>query len=173
MRFFCIIVTFLLLFSCGDDGKKKKMTKKEVKETKEKLQNINNYLVKKESDEIDAYVLQRKWSMTTTGTGLRYEIYEKGNGELASIGKQAKVNYKIYLLDGTVCYTSDEDGAREFKIGEDYVETGIHYGVQLMHVGDKARFILPSHLAHGLLGDYNKIPPKSSIVYDIELLSIR
>ena len=170
MRFFLFMISAVLLFSsCGDDNKKKKFTKKEQKLVKEKLVDVNNFLVKKESDEIDAYVLNRKWKMTTSGTGLRYEIYEKGKGELTSLGKFAKVNYKIYLLDGTVCYDSKQDGYKEFKIGEDYVETGIHEGVQLMHVGDKARFILPSHLAHGLLGDMNKIPPQTPIVYDIQI----
>ena len=41
-----------------------------------------------------------------------------------------------------------------------------------MHVGDKMRFILPSHLAHGLTGDQTKIPPFSSVMYEIELLEI-
>jgi FKBP-type peptidyl-prolyl cis-trans isomerase len=41
-----------------------------------------------------------------------------------------------------------------------------------MHVGDKMRFILPSHLAHGLTGDQSKIPPLSSVVYEIELLEL-
>jgi FKBP-type peptidyl-prolyl cis-trans isomerase len=41
-----------------------------------------------------------------------------------------------------------------------------------MHVGDKARLILPPHLAHGLLGDENRIPARSIIVYEIELLDI-
>ena len=173
MRIFIFIFSALFLFSCGDDNKKKKLSKKEIKVVKQKLEDVNNFLEKKASDEIDAYILKHEWKMTTTGTGLRYEIYEIGKGELASMGKFAKVNYKIYLLDGTVCYDSKQDGYKEFKVGEDYVETGIHEGVQLMHVGDKARFILPSHLAHGLMGDYNKIPPMSSIVYDIELLKIR
>jgi FKBP-type peptidyl-prolyl cis-trans isomerase len=49
----------------------------------------------------------------------------------------------------------------------------LHEGIQLLHVGDKAIFILPSHLAHGLLGDEDKIPPHSAVIYDIELLGIR
>jgi FKBP-type peptidyl-prolyl cis-trans isomerase len=42
-----------------------------------------------------------------------------------------------------------------------------------MHVGDKAKFILPSHLAHGIMGDNDKIPPLTPVVYNIELLSIQ
>jgi FKBP-type peptidyl-prolyl cis-trans isomerase len=128
--------------------------------------------VKQESDEIDRYVEHKKWTMTTTGTGLRYMITKKGNGELAKPLQRAKVNYKISLLDGTVCYTSDSTGAKEFKIAQDNVESGLHEGIQYMHVGDKATFILPSHLAHGLVGDASKIPSHASVVYELELLSL-
>ncbi|MEW6467612.1 MAG: FKBP-type peptidyl-prolyl cis-trans isomerase [Bacteroidota bacterium] len=169
----CILALSGLLICCGEEREKPRLSKKEAKQARKKLEDVNNYLQKKESDEIDAYVLQRKWQMTTTGTGLRYEIYEKGDGEKAKSGMIARVSYEISLLDGTVCYSSRTDGYKEFKIGEDYVETGIHEGVQLMRVGDKARFIIPSYLAHGLMGDYNKIPPRSVIIYDIELLSLR
>ena len=52
--------------------------------------------------------------MTTTGTGLRYMITHKGKGEAAVVEKYAKVNYKISLLDGTLCYSSDSTGAKGF-----------------------------------------------------------
>jgi FKBP-type peptidyl-prolyl cis-trans isomerase len=52
------------------------------------------------------------------------------------------------------------------------VESGLHEGVQMMHVGDKMRFILPSFRAHGLTGDNSKIPPLTSVVYEIELLGL-
>jgi FKBP-type peptidyl-prolyl cis-trans isomerase len=42
----------------------------------------------------------------------------------------------------------------------------------MLREGDKARFILPPHIAHGLLGDENRIPPRSVIVYEVELLNI-
>jgi FKBP-type peptidyl-prolyl cis-trans isomerase len=52
------------------------------------------------------------------------------------------------------------------------VESGLEEGILLLREGDKAKFILPPHLAHGLLGDDNKIPARSIIVYDLELLSL-
>ena len=55
----------------------------------------------------------------------------------------------------------------------DNVETGLHEGIKYMKVGEKAKMILPSHLAHGLIGDSKKIPPRSTIVYDIELLDLK
>ncbi len=147
-----------MFYSCGDGHKK--TTKKT---------NIQS----KEFHEIDQYVAHRGWKMITTGTGLRYMITQKGNGEAAVLEKQAKVNYKITLLDGKLCYSSDSSGPKVFVIGKDNVETGLHEGIQLLHVGDKAMFILPSHLAHGLMGDDAKIPPRSTVIYDIELIAIR
>ncbi|MCE9538663.1 MAG: FKBP-type peptidyl-prolyl cis-trans isomerase, partial [Bacteroidetes bacterium] len=160
--------------SCSDGHKKTtRNTNLQSKDFQDKLIVANKMYVRQESDEINNYVKHKGWKMTTTGTGLRYMITNKGNGAAAEVGKYAKVNYKISLLDGTLCYSSDSTGAKVFLIGRDNVETGLHEGIQLLHVGDKAMFILPSHLAHGLMGDDSKIPPKASVIYDIELLSVR
>ena len=171
---FTILFVVLALHSCGDGHTKTtKKTNIQSKEFQDKLIEANKMYVKRENDEIDQYVAHRGWQMTTTGTGLRYMITKKGTGELAVLEKQAKVNYKITLLDGTLCYSSDSTGAKVFVIGKDNVESGLHEGIQLLHVGDKAIFILPSHLAHGLIGDESKIPPHSTVIYEIELIAIR
>jgi len=143
------------------------------KDFQDKLVNANQMYVKRESDEIDQYVAHRGWPMTTTGTGLRYMIVSNGKGPLALPDQRAKVNYKISLLDGTVCYSSDSTGAKEFLINQDDVESGLHEGIQHMRVGDKAILILPSYLAHGLIGDQSKIPPHASVMYELELLALR
>ena len=168
-----ILLVALGISSCSDGHKKTtKKTNIQSKEFQDKLIEANKMYVKRESDEIDQYVAYHGWHMITTGTGLRYMITKKGTGEAAVPEKQAKVNYKISLLDGTLCYSSDLTGPKIFVVGKDNVESGLHEGIQLLHVGDKAIFILPSHLAHGLLGDENKIPPHSTVIYDIELLAI-
>jgi FKBP-type peptidyl-prolyl cis-trans isomerase len=77
------------------------------------------------------------------------------------------------LLDGTLCYSSDSLGEKTFLVEQDNVESGLHEGIQKLREGDKALFILPSHIAHGLLGDDSKIPSHSSVIYEIELLSVR
>lgn len=162
-----------LLLACGDSQKKSAQNINiQSKEFQDKLIDANKMYVKQESDEIDQYVRHRAWNMTTTGTGLRYMIIKQGDGEKAITDKFALVNYKVSLLDGTVCYSSDSTGARDFLVGQDNVESGLHEAIQLMNVGSKAVFILPSHLAHGLIGDENKIPPKSSVIYEIELLAV-
>jgi FKBP-type peptidyl-prolyl cis-trans isomerase len=176
----CFAVLAVLAQSCGSSQNKstqKQHTDIQSKEFQDKLVEANKMSVKRESDEIDQYVKHKGWDMITTGTGLRYMITKKGTGELAvkdsAFKKYATIKFKISLLDGTLCYSSDSTGLREFLIGEDDIETGIHEGIQYMHSGDRATFILPSHLAYGLMGDQRRIPPRASVLYDIELINIR
>ena len=174
MRYFLVILGFVLglVESCSNKNSSSKNTPTQ-RQLQEPLINANKIYVKQESDEIDQYVRNHNYNVTTTGTGLRYMIYKKGEGKQAVTGKFAKVSYKISLLNGTECYSSDKKGTKDFLIDQDNVESGLHEGIKYLHVGDKAIFILPSHLAHGFIGDEDKIPPRSSVVYDIELLSLR
>ena len=111
--------------------------------------------------------------MEKTGTGLRYMIYEHGNGTKADNGKTAELKYSLRLLSGENIYTSDERGLKEFEIGKGGVESGLEEGILFLKKGDHVKFIIPSHLAFGLLGDGDKIPAKATLVYDIELINIK
>lgn len=145
----------------------------DARKLKEPLIDANKIRIEMESDQIDGYVNRRKWDVTRTGTGLRYFIYKSGIGDSAKEGLVARVNYEISLLDGTICYSTKESGSQDFLIGMDDVESGLHEGITYMREGDKAKLILPSHLAHGLIGDQDKIPAKATIIYDIELVELK
>ncbi|MEM9023744.1 MAG: FKBP-type peptidyl-prolyl cis-trans isomerase [Bacteroidota bacterium] len=134
---------------------------------------VNKRMVAEESERIDAYVKRRGWEMTRTGTGLRYLIYEQGTGETARKGQVARVDFEVSLLSGRVCYDTKASGPKEFLIGMDDVESGVHEGIQYMRVGDRAKMILPSHLAHGLVCDLDKITLRSTIIYDIQLIALQ
>jgi len=139
---------------------------------KESLIQANKQLTLSESDEIELFIRRSGLNMDRTGTGLRYLITHHGSGEQAKTGMTATVRFTLSLLSGKVCYSSDSTGTEQFRIDHDEVESGLHEGVKLMRVGDRAKFILPSHLAHGLVGDKDCIPPRSPVVYDIELLKL-
>ncbi|HET6993007.1 MAG TPA: FKBP-type peptidyl-prolyl cis-trans isomerase [Bacteroidia bacterium] len=166
------ILPVVLVASCGNEPEKTKKEQYTTQQVKDLSVQMNVWDEKKENDEINQYLKQHNWEMQETASGLRYMLLKKGNGPLAQNGQKAKVAYKIYLLDGSLIYSADRDSAKEFLIGKDYVESGLHEGIQLMHVGDKMRFVLPSHLAHGLTGDQSKIPPLSSVMYEIELVGV-
>jgi FKBP-type peptidyl-prolyl cis-trans isomerase len=163
-----ILITFI---TCKNE-ETKKLSDKEIREQKEIMVRVNKYLVKKDVELIESYIKRRGWEMEVTESGLFYQIYEHGDGEAAIPGKYATINYIVSLLDGTVCYHSDDSGPKKFLVGRSNEESGLEQGVLMMHVGDKARFIMPPHLAHGLLGDEDRIPSRSIIVYEVELLEI-
>ena len=163
------IVLFLLILSCRQ---RPDVTRGNDSVSRENLIRANKILVKQDAEKIEAYVKRRNWEMKETETGLWYMIYEKGNGARAKEGDIATIDYKISLLDGTECYSSAISGPKEFKIGQGGVESGLEEGILLLHVGDKARFIMPPHLAHGLLGDNNKIPARSIILYEVNLTKL-
>lgn len=141
-------------------------------EEKESLVKVNKFLVEKDIDLIESYVKRRGWEMEVTNSGLWYMIYEEGSGPEAAEGKIITMDYRISLLDGRLCYDSKESGPRQFLIGKGGVESGLEEGVLLLRKGDKARLIMPPHLAHGLLGDEENIPARSIIIYDLEVLDI-
>ena len=169
---YCIFLLIILipLFSCK--YKKREYVDNEGVDLEEPLIRANKYLVKKDKETIESYYKRRNWDMKMTRTGLYYMIYETGNGIKAKAGKVSTIRYTVSLLDGTLCYSSDSLGLKKFKIGAAGIEPGLNEGILLLGEGDKARFIMAPYLAFGLLGDLERIPPRSIILYDIELIEI-
>jgi FKBP-type peptidyl-prolyl cis-trans isomerase len=141
-------------------------------EEKDMMMRVNKFLVQKDNELINSYATRRGWEMELTESGLFYEIYKQTNGDKVKEGMKISLAYTLSLLDGTLCYSSDKDGQKEFLLGKSHEVSGLEQGLELMREGEKARLILPPHLAYGLLGDENRIPARSIIVYEIELLKV-
>ena len=168
-----LFIVLFALSSCQIEEAKKPKQKLSNKVIKDKLVKTNQYLVKAEEQNIKDFIARHQYRMKETGSGLFYEVYEKGRGIKAEKGKVAILNYSIGLLNGKTIYRSEEEGVKEFLIGKGGVESGLEEGILLLHIGDHARIIIPSHLAFGLLGDLNKIPEKATIIYDLELVNLK
>jgi peptidyl-prolyl cis-trans isomerase A (cyclophilin A) len=109
-----------------------------------------------------------------TKSGLRYQILQKGTGKQATKGANVSVHYKGQLLDGTVFDSSyKRKEPIDFAIGVGQVIAGWDEGIQLLKVGDKARFVIPSHLAYGESGAGGAIPPNATLIFDVELMSVK
>ncbi|MCG5643341.1 MAG: peptidylprolyl isomerase [Flavobacteriaceae bacterium] len=109
-----------------------------------------------------------------TPSGLRYQIVQKGNGAKAQKGQQVSVHYQGALADGTVFDSSyKRKEPIEFQLGIGQVISGWDEGLQLLHVGDKARFVIPSDLAYGSAGAGGVIPPDAILVFDVELVGAK
>jgi FKBP-type peptidyl-prolyl cis-trans isomerase FkpA len=168
-----LLFTFSILFVGCNQNKPKQEPVFHKDNYAEPLIKVNKKLIEKESKDIDNWLRRHQIDAESTGTGLRFAIIKKGTGNQARLGQYATINYRLSLLDGTLCYDSKKTGPETFLIGQDHVESGLHEGIQKMHVGDKSLIIMPPHLAHGLLGDDKKIPPLSCIIYEVELLQIK
>lgn len=166
---FFFLASVFVISACSSRNRKLQQRPQNYKEN---LVKANKGLVDLDKEKIESYVKRRNWDMKVSETGLWYNVFESKGGEKASLNKIAHLKYQVNLLDGTVCYTSDSLGLMQFKIGKGGVESGLEEAILMMGVGDKARFVMPPHLAHGLLGDSDKIPPRSIIVYQAELIKL-
>ena len=109
-----------------------------------------------------------------TESGLRYKILQKGEGKKATKGSMVSVHYKGQLLDGTVFDSSYKRRQPiDFNLGTGQVISGWDEGIQLLQVGDKARFVIPSNLAYGQRGAGGVIPPNATLIFDVELMNVK
>lgn len=164
----------LLSFIVSCSAEQQEAPPVDYKDIREDLIKQNKVWHNEEIMDIDDYVQRHGWKVTTTGSGLKYVIYKKADTLMPrpQSGQIAVINYSISLLDDSICYAS-EGAPDEFMIGMDNVESGLHEGITYLRKGEKAKIILSSNLAFGLVGDMDKIPPQSPLIYDIELVDIR
>ncbi|MFZ4797780.1 MAG: FKBP-type peptidyl-prolyl cis-trans isomerase [Bacteroidia bacterium] len=107
-------------------------------------------------------------------SGLRFLKVESGTGVKAQQGKYVSVHYTGYLMDGKKFDSSVERGEPiEFQLGKGMVIKGWEEGIELMHVGDKMRFIIPSELAYGEKGAPGAIPANATLIFDCELVDVQ
>jgi FKBP-type peptidyl-prolyl cis-trans isomerase FkpA len=171
IRIASVLIILLLTSSCKERNQRT-VTDADMARAQQQLINENRKQHNDEMKNIKSFIADAKWPMQETGTGLHYWIYEPAQGAQAQKDQHVLITYKISLLDGTLCYEATPAEPKDVFIGHDNVETGLHEALQLMHEGEKAKFIFPSHLAFGFTGDSGKIPQNASVIYDIHLLKI-
>ncbi|MDD4991558.1 MAG: FKBP-type peptidyl-prolyl cis-trans isomerase [Paludibacter sp.] len=112
----------------------------------------------------------KKAGVTTTASGLQYEVITKGNGPIPTAESKVKVNYHGTLIDGTVF-----DSSVQRKSPVVFPVTGVIPGwteaLKLMPVGSKWKLYVPQQLAYGSQ-DRGAIKPFSMLIFEVELLSI-
>jgi peptidylprolyl isomerase len=115
--------------------------------------------------------------VATPGGGsarLLYKDLKVGDGSIAENGKVAMVQYTGWLTDGTKFDSSFDHGQPlQFRIGEGRVIQGWEKGVLGMRVGGTRRLVIPSDLAYGDRGYPPVIPPKATLVFEIELVGLQ
>lgn len=135
------------------------------------------------------YLADMKATATETASGLRYKILQKGSDKKPAEGTNVYIHYAGYLEDGSLFDSSYEvvnkeygkfDANRAAQNGyqpfpfpygkKDGLIPGFLEGLNLMNLGDKAVFYIPSKLGYGERGAGNVIPPNSNIIFELEML---
>ncbi len=113
----------------------------------------------------------KKDSVHVTESGLQYKILKEGTGDSPQENSAVKVHYHGTLIDGTVFDSSIERGEpAEFNAGG--VIPGWTEALQMMKEGSKWKIFIPSDLAYGDRKIGNRIPPGSTLIFEVELLEI-
>ncbi len=112
----------------------------------------------------------KKAGVTTTASGLQYEVLKAGTGIKPTAASVVKVHYHGTLIDGTV-FDSSVERKEPATFGVSEVIKGWTEALQLMPVGSKWRLYIPQELAYGP-AEQGTIKPFSTLIFDVELISI-
>ena len=157
----------------------------ERKLTDDEMQKIINVYQKKEKEEqitksTNSKVDGEKFlaenrnndGVIVLASGLQYKIIKNGEGKKPLIDSRVIVHYRGTLIDGTEFDSSYARG-EPIELGLNQVIKGWQETLQLMSVGSKWQVFVPSELAYGESGAGRAIGPNSTLIFDIELLSIK
>lgn len=113
----------------------------------------------------------KKKGVTTTASGLQYEVIKAGDGPKPAATDKVNVHYHGTLIDGKVFDSSVERGM-PITFGVQEVIKGWTEALQLMPVGSKWKIFIPSQLAYGEQGAGGDIGPNEALIFEVELLGI-
>ncbi|MHA2219874.1 MAG: FKBP-type peptidyl-prolyl cis-trans isomerase, partial [Candidatus Hodarchaeales archaeon] len=144
---------------------KKEMSQKQIAQMKE--------LSEKNKKEGEEYLAEnkKKEDIVITQSGLQYKVLKKGTGKIPKSTDTVTVNYRGTLIDGTEFDSSYRRGQpASFKVNG--VIRGWTEALQLMKEGAKWQLYIPSNLAYGERGAGRNIGPNSTLIFEVELISI-
>jgi len=157
---------------------KPQMTTDQVKETmvafEKDMQQKQADAAKKNEGDSEKFLAanKSKEGVKTTASGLQYKVIKEGNGAQPKSSDTVTVNYRGTLVDGTEFDSSYKRGQpATFPLGG--VIKGWTEGLQLMKVGSKYQFFVPSALAYGEHSPSPQIPPGSALIFEVELMDVK
>ncbi len=137
------------------------MEEENVAETARNLEEGAAYLAENEARD----------GVTTTASGLQYEVLREGDGARLAPTDRARIHYRGTLIDGTEFDSSHaRDEPATFGVSD--VIPGFSEGLQLMSVGSHYRFVIPSDIGYGPRGAAPDIGPNATLIFEVELLDI-
>jgi FKBP-type peptidyl-prolyl cis-trans isomerase len=126
---------------------------------------------KAEKEKMDKVLNETYGRAQVTPSGLRYIMEKEGAGENPKATDVVTVHYTGYLLNGSK-FDSSVDRGQPATFGLNQVIPGWTEGLQLLKPGGKIKLIIPSNLGYGDAGYPPVIPPKSWLIFDVELIKV-
>jgi FKBP-type peptidyl-prolyl cis-trans isomerase len=136
---------------------------------KKELEGALKRSAKKEHQQIDSFLKRHNISAEKTGSGVRYAIYKKGEGRAIKTGDVIEASYLITNIRGDTIYEVPDSIPVKFQVEKSEKESGLHEAIKYLSVTSKAIIVIPSYRAHGISGDDNKIPPLTTVIYNIKI----
>lgn len=154
----------------GEDAEKFVCTKQAFSDLVEKVEEEANKKEAEEQKKIDREIDNRYPGAIKTPSGLKYVVLKEGSGDKSpKYGQNVTVHYQGTFLNGKIFDSSVLRGEpATFKIGQ--VIEGWNEALQTMKKGEKRTLIIPYQLGYGIHGYPGVIPPKSTLIFDVELL---
>lgn len=162
-------------------GNEAMMTRSEMRQTMAELGKRVADLKKKKREQVGQFQQNQKQfliqnakkpGVTQTDSGLQYRIIEASNGQKPKLNDKVMVHYRGKLIDGTEFDSSHKrNKPATFKVNQ--VIKGWTEALQLMPRGSHWQLVIPAELAYGSRGAGTSIPPNSTLIFDVELISIQ
>jgi FKBP-type peptidyl-prolyl cis-trans isomerase FklB len=162
-------------------GKEPRMSQEEIRATvanlRQRVAAVQQKALKEQADknykEGEDFLIDnaRKEGVKSLPSGLQYKILRPGSGRAPKAADTVTVHYRGTLIDGTEFDSSIARGQPQtFKV--DGVIPGWTEALQLMKEGDKWQIFIPANLAYGEKGAPPRIPPNSTLIFEVELISV-
>ena len=154
---------------------------------KKKLALLENVKLGKKKN----FEIQKSMALSTS-TGLQYLKTYKSNGQKVDPNKTVMTHYAVYFENGSLLDTSILEVAEQYDIvniqkknangyvplgcevgPDDALVAGFKEGLKLLNVGDKATIFLPYYLAYGESGRGSMIPPRSNLIFEVEIIELK
>lgn len=159
-----VLSVLLLLVSCGDRTPVVELQPESSELVKENMINANRVVIQSEATQIESYLQRRGWPARQLPSGAFFYQYTQGAGPAVLANDKVRVVYRLEGLDGSAIYTHQVD---TLVVGRRNATVALDEMLQQLRYGSQAYLIAPSNSAYGVVGDGDRVPSRTVIVYEV------